>query len=107
MSTTTLTRRILLAAVLAALPATAALAVPTQHELRITSFTSFSVAQAFLSRCICSSPNTCLQNEIRLPMTIDFDTGEVVLDAQHPKDENGNAVEPGQPGGILFQTLSG
>src|SRR5262249_53234849 len=33
--------------------------------------------------------------------------GTVRIDARNPKDENGDPVPPGGPGGILFQTQSG
>jgi cysteine-rich repeat protein len=84
-----------------------AAATETTHELRITSLTILSVAQQNLNAAVCSSPSRCLQNEVRLPVFIDFDAGTIRIDARNPVDENGDPVPPGGPGGILFQTQSG
>lgn len=89
------------------LAAPAASAVETVHELRITSLTALSVAQANLNNAVCSNANACLQNEVRLPVRIDFEAGTIVIDGRAPVDENGAPVPPGGPGGILFRTQSG
>ena len=52
------------------------------HEIRINSFTSWSVAQEFTQRIICPQPNACFQNEVHLPVVIDFDTGTIAIDGR-------------------------
>jgi len=77
------------------------------HELRITSLTALTVAQQITQAAICSNPNVCLHNEVRVGASINFDTGVIAIDARAPEDENGTPVLPTLPGGILFNTLSG
>jgi cysteine-rich repeat protein len=111
-------RRLLLAAGLLAGLGTAVLAhepggdnqLPgggTAHELRITSLTSLTVAQQITQPAVCSNAAVCLQNELHLPVVIDFGTGQIAIDATAPTDESSNPVPPGGPGGVLFQTQAG
>ncbi len=57
----------------------------TIHELRITSLTSLSVAQQFTQRIICQFPGICFQDEVHLPLEIDFATGFFGIDATEPE----------------------
>src|SRR5262249_46367354 len=79
----------------------------TFHELHVTSITALTVAQQITQPAVCTNPNVCLQNEIRLGMSINFDTGVIAIDGRSVEDENGNPLVPGQPGGMLFDTQSG
>jgi len=79
----------------------------TVHEFRVTTINSFTVAQQLTQPAVCGNPNVCLHNEIHLPMVINFQTGEIAIDATAPEDENETPVPPGGPGGILFNTQSG
>lgn len=79
----------------------------TFHELRVSSITSFTVAQQLTQPAVCSVPSICLHNEIHLPVVINFGTGEIAIDATAPADENQNPIPPGGPGGILFNTQAG
>jgi len=75
--------------------------IGTVHELRITSLTSLTVAQQVNTRIICPNPGACLQDEIHLPLEIDFATGFFGIDATEPEDENEVVSR------ILFNTQSG
>ena len=79
----------------------------TFHELRITSVTALTVAQQITQPSICTNQNTCLHNEVRLGVSIDFAAGRIAIDGRSPEDEFGNPVLPNQPGAILFNTQSG
>ena len=79
----------------------------TFHEFRITSLTALTVAQQITQPSICTNGNTCLHNEVRVGVSIDFAAGRIAIDARAPEDENGNPVPSGGPGGILFNTQSG
>jgi len=79
----------------------------TFHELRITSVTALTVAQQITQPSVCANANTCLHNEVRLGVSIDFAAGRIAIDGRSPEDELGNPVLPNQPGAILFNTQSG
>ncbi len=79
----------------------------TLHELRIKSATSLTVSQQINQPAICSNPNVCLQDEVHLPLVINFATGVIAIDGRDPFDELDNPVPPGGFGGILFQTQAG
>jgi cysteine-rich repeat protein len=104
---TAITRKTVLGAALVLLAAAPARGVVTHHELRITSITALTVAQQITQPAVCSAPNVCLHNEVRIPVEIDFAAGTIMIDGRAPVDENGNPVPPGGPGGILFDTQSG
>jgi cysteine-rich repeat protein len=97
----------LLGAALVLVASAPASGVVTQHELRITSITALTVAQQITQPAVCTAPNVCLHDEVRVPVEIDFDAGTIMIDGRAPVDENGNPIPPGGPGGILFDTQSG
>ncbi|MCW5893339.1 MAG: CHRD domain-containing protein [bacterium] len=96
-------RRSVRAMVTAGLVLAAASAGASEHVLRINSLLSLSVQN---NAAICATAN-CLQREIRLPVTIDFAAGKIVIDARNPVNQNNVPVPPGGPGGILFSTQAG
>ncbi len=73
----------------------------TAHELRISLLTAFTAAQGITQRIICSSSFVCFQDELHLPVVVDFATGEIAIDATELLDENESEVR------VLFNTLSG
>lgn len=79
----------------------------TLHELRIKSATSLTVSQQINQPAICANPTICLQDEVHLPLIINFATGVIAIDGRNPFDEQSNPVPPGGFGGILFQTQAG
>ncbi len=73
----------------------------TLHELRITRISAFTVAQGITQPAVCGSTFACFQDEIHLPVVIDFSTGEIAIDATEILDENEAVVR------MLFNTQSG
>src|SRR5262245_19064830 len=67
----------------------------TFHELRITSLTALTVAQQITQPSICSNPNVCMHEQVRVGVSINFESGVIAIDARAPEDANGNPVLPG------------